>query len=422
MTGQPDTAAPPRPSSAGALFDAAFIANPYPGFAALREAGPVHQITLPDGAKVWLVTRYADVRAGLADPRLSLNKANGDGSWKGFSLPPALDANLLNMDPPDHSRIRRLVRHAFGPQRISRLRPKIEVAAAELLDRIAPNGEADLIAEYAGPLPVRVISDLLGVPEADRAAMRGWTDVMIAPPADDPRAGGRAIMELQDFLVRLIAEKRRNPGDDLLTAMIAARDDGSDDPGTGTDTGDGSDGDRLSEEELTSLAFLVLFAGYENSVHVIGTGLLALLRNPEQLAAVREGAEPSPAAIEELLRYEPPGTVALRRFPLTDLSIGGVTIPAGATVLLCVATANRDPERFAEPDLLDVRRPDNGHLSLGHGIHYCVGAPLARLEAQIAIGAVLRRFPGLALAVDPAELAWRPSFRTRGLSSLPVTF
>lgn len=420
MTGQPDTQIRPRPSRSDSLFDAAFLANPYPVFAALREAAPVHQITLPDGAKVWLVTRYADVRAGLADARLSLNKANGDGSWKGFSLSPALDANLLNMDPPDHTRIRRIVRHAFGPQRIGRLRPKIEAAANSLLDRIASAGHADLIAEYAGPLPVAVISELLGVPEADRAAMRGWTDVMIAPPADDPPAGLRAVLEIQDFLVRLIDDKRRNPGDDLLTAMIAARDDGPAEAGPGDTVERGAD--RLSEEELTSLAFLVLFAGYENSVHLIGTGLLALLRNPEQLALVREGAEPPDAAVEELLRYEPPGPVALRRFPLADVAIGGVTIPAGATVLLCVAAANRDPERFAEPDVLDVRRPDNGHLTLGHGIHYCVGAPLARLEARIAIGALLRWFSRLALAVDPTELTWRPSFRTRGLSSLPVTF
>ncbi|AVT41159.1 cytochrome P450 [Plantactinospora sp. BB1] len=400
------------------------MADPYPGFAALRTAAPVHRLTLPDGANVWLVTRYADVRAGLADSRLSLDKANSRDGWKGFSLPPALDANLLNMDPPDHTRIRRLVRYAFGPQRIARLRPRIEAAAEELLDRIAPAGRADLVAEYAGPLPVTVIGDLLGVPESDRAALRGWTDAMLAPPADDPRAAGRAILSIQDLLVRLIADKRRNPGDDLLTALIAARDTGDEDAAPGVDgAARGEDGaDRLSEDELTSLAFLVLFAGYENSVHVIGTGLLALLRNPEQLALARNAAEPSPAAVEELLRYEPPGTVALRRFAVTDLTIGGTTIPAGATVLLCVAAANRDPERFADPDALDLERPDNAHLTLGHGIHYCVGAPLARLEAQIAIGAVLRRFPKLALAVDPAELAWRPSFRTRGLSSLPVTF
>ncbi|MEO3924825.1 cytochrome P450 [Micromonosporaceae bacterium B7E4] len=436
MTGAPQTE-DRAPISAASLFDARFIADPYPGFAALRTAAPVHRLTLPDGANVWLVTRYADVRAGLADSRLSLDKANSTDGWKGFSLPPALDANLLNMDPPDHTRIRRLVRHAFGPQRIARLRPKIEAAAERLLDRIAPAGRADLVAEYAGPLPVTVISDLLGVPEADRAALRGWTDVLLAPPTDDPRSAGRAVLAIQDFLVRLIADKRRNPGDDLLTAMIAARDTGADDAARGVDgaasgapdgpgptAGGGrhSGADRLSEDELTSLAFLVLFAGYENSVHVIGTGLLALLRNPEQLALVRAGAELSPAAVEELLRYEPPGTVALRRFAVTDLTIGGVTIPAGATVLLCVAAANRDPERFADPDALDLERPDNAHLTLGHGIHYCVGAPLARLEAQIAIGAVLHRFPKLALAVDPAELAWRPSFRTRGLSSLPVTF
>ncbi|GAA3775360.1 cytochrome P450 [Plantactinospora mayteni] len=450
MTGAPPTE-DRAPIPAASLFDARFLADPYPGFAALRTAAPVHRLTLPDGANVWLVTRYADVRAGLADSRLSLDKANSTDGWKGFSLPPALDANLLNMDPPDHTRIRRLVRHAFGPQRIARLRPKIEAAAEGLLDRIAPAGQADLVAEYAGPLPVTVISDLLGVPEADRAALRGWTDVMLAPPADDPRSAGRAVLAIQDFLVRLIADKRRNPGDDLLTAMIAARDTGEDDTARDVDTAvpgaavpgaedAGADGlgasaggaapdagrrggaDRLSEDELTSLAFLVLFAGYENSVHAIGTGLLALLRNPEQLALARAGAEPSPAAVEELLRYEPPGTVALRRFAVTDLTIGGVTIPAGSTVLLCLAAANRDPGRFAEPDALDLERPDNAHLTLGHGIHYCVGAPLARLEAQIAIGAVLRRFPKLALAVDPAELAWRPSFRTRGLSSLRVTF
>ncbi|MEV4630832.1 cytochrome P450 [Micromonospora sp. NPDC049523] len=405
MTGQATSNPPSSP------FTAAFVADPYPTYAALREAGPVHRIPLPDGTTAWLVTRYAEVRAALADPRLSLDKANSDGTWRGFSLPPALDANLLNMDPPNHTRIRRLTRAAFGPQRITDLRPRVEAAAEELLDRIAADGRADLVADYAGPLPVTVICDLLGVPAQDRAALRGWTDVMLSPPADDPRAAGRVVVQLQEFMVRLIADKRREPGDDLLSAMIAARDTGS----------DGST-DRLSEDELTSLAFLVLFAGYENSVHLIGTGILALLRQPEQLDGLREASELPAAAVEELLRYEPPSPVALRRFPVTDLEIGGVTIPAGATVLLGVAAANRDPRRFDNPELLDVSRSDNGQLTLGHGIHYCVGAPLARLELQVAVGAVLRRFPKLALAVDPAELAWRPSFRTRGLRSLPVTF
>ncbi|RKR86950.1 cytochrome P450 [Micromonospora pisi] len=405
MTGQAAAAPPSSP------FDAAFVADPYPTYAALREAGPVHQVTLPDGSAVWLVTRYADVRAALADQRLSLDKANSDGSWRGFSLPPALDANLLNMDPPNHTRIRRLIAQAFGPQRIAGLRPRVEAAAQELLDRVAAHGHADLVADFAGPLPVTVISDLLGVPEADRAALRGWTDVMLSPPADDPRAGARVIMRLQEFLVALIADKRRQPGDDLLSAMIAARD---------TEADGGTD--RLSEDELTSLAFLVLFAGYENSVHLIGTGLLALLRHPEQLDAVRAAPELPAGAVEELLRYEPPAPVAFRRFPLTDVTIGGVHIPAGAAILVNVAAANRDPLRFDQPELLDVNRSDSGHLTLGHGIHYCVGAPLARLELQVAIGAVIRRFPKLTLAVDPADLSWRPSFRTRGLRSLPVTF
>lgn len=366
---------------------------------------------LPDGTTAWLVTRYADVRAAMADPRLSLDKANSDGAWRGFSLPPALDANLLNMDPPGHTRVRRLITQAFGPQRIAGLRPRVEAAANELLDRVAADGRADLVADYAGPLPVTVICDLLGVPAADRAALRGWTDVLLTPPADDPRTGARVIVELQEFLVQLIAEKRRQPGDDLLSAMIAARDTGAD--GTA---------DRLSEDELTSLAFLVLFAGYENSVHLIGTGILALLRHPEQLDALRAAPELPAGVVEELLRYDPPSPVAIRRFPLTEITIGGVSIPAGATVLLGVAAANRDPRRFTDPELLDVHRPDGGQLTLGHGIHYCVGAPLARLELQVAISAVLRRFPKLALAVDPADLVWRPSFRTRGLRSLPVTF
>jgi cytochrome P450 len=411
--------------------DTASLAGPYPEYAALRQAAPVHQVTLPDGSTAWLVTRYADVRAALADTRLSLDKANGTGAWRGFSLPGALDANLLNMDPPDHTRIRRLVVKAFTSRRIEQLRPAVEAVADELLDQIAAAGQADLIADYAGVLPVVVICDLLGVPPADRAMLRGWTDVLFAPPSDDPRAVARVVGMLRDFLVRLIADKRENPGDDLLSAIIAVRDTGPGDsadrePGPGDRAGrpgdgTGDTGDRLSEDELTSLAFLILFAGYENSVHLIGTGLLALLRHPEQLAALGGSGLPA-SAVEELMRYEPPGPLAIRRFPLTDLTIGGVTIPAGATVLLAVAAANRDPDRFPDAETLDLHRRDNAQLTLGYGIHYCLGAPLARMETQIAIGTVLRRFPNLALAVDPDELTWRTSYRTRGLRSLPVTF
>jgi cytochrome P450 len=377
----------------------AFLSDPYPLYQQLRDAAPISRVELPDGAPAWLVTRYADVRALFADPRLSVAKSNGNGSWRGFSLPPALDANLLNMDPPDHTRIRKLVSQAFTPRRVENLRPRIQETADALLDAVADRGEADLVRDYAGPLPVAVISDLLGVPEADRHDFRSWTDTMISPPPQDRGAAARAVGTIHAYLERLLAAKRTEPADDLLSALIAARD----------------DGDRLTEDELTSLAFLLLFAGYENTVHAVGTGLFTLLR---------ESAFPLDPAllgstIEELLRFEPPAPVVLRRFPTEDIELGGVVLPRGETVLLVVGAANRDPEAFPAPDEVRPGRP-GAHLSFGHGIHYCLAAPLARVELEVAIGTVARRFPRMRLAVPAGEVRWRPSFRTRGLVSLPV--
>ncbi|GAA1636087.1 cytochrome P450 family protein [Actinoplanes couchii] len=378
-------------------FSAEFFRDPWPAWSGLRDAAPACPVELPDGSPVWLVTRYADVRALLADPRLSVDKSSGDGSWRGFSLPPALDANLLNMDPPNHTRIRRLVSQAFTPRRVENLRPLIQRTADELLDAL-PAGEADLIRGYAGPLPVTVICDLLGVPETDRDDFRAWTDVMLVPPRDDPRAGARAVVAIHAYLVGLLARKRAEPADDLLSALIAARE----------------QDDRLSEDELTSLAFLLLLAGFENTVHAIGTGVRTLLTRP--------GIDRSDMTktIEELLRYEPPATVLLRRFATEDVDVDGVVVPKAATVLLVVGAANRDPAAFPDPDRVVPGRP-GGHLTFGHGIHYCVAAPLARIELEIAIGTLLRRFPDLRLAVPERELSWRPSFRARGLNTLPVT-
>ncbi|MBG0565559.1 cytochrome P450 family protein [Actinoplanes aureus] len=369
-----------------------FFRDPYPVYDRLRTEAPACRVDLPDGSPVWLVTRYADVRALLADTRLSVDKRNGDGSWRGFSLPPALDANLLNMDAPDHTRIRKLVAQAFTPRRVESLRPRVQQIADALLDALAGRAEADLVGDYAGPLPVAVISELLGVPEADRHDFRSWTDTMLIPPRGDRAAAARAVGTIHAYLEKLLAAKRADPAGDLLSALIAARE----------------GGDRLSEDELTSLAFLLLLAGYENTVHAIGTGLLTLLRNPGV-----------PADPEELLRYEPPAPVLLRRFPTEDIDIAGVTVPRGETVLLVVGAANRDPDAFAGPGEVTPGRA-SGHLSFGHGIHYCVGAPLARLELEIAIGTVRRRFPGMRLAVPADELRWRPSFRVRGLVALPV--
>ncbi|MFI1032562.1 cytochrome P450 [Streptomyces sp. NPDC020951] len=406
------------------------IADPYPAYARLREAGPVHRITGTDGLPAWLVTRYDDVRRALADPRLSLDKRNArPGGYRGLALPPALDANLLNMDPPDHTRIRRLVSQAFTPRRVAALRTPIRETADALLDAIEPLGRADLIASYAAPLPIAVICDLLGVPPHDRRDFRSWTDALVAPDPAEPSRTKQAVGSMLAFFTRLIADKRSNPADDLLSALIAVRDeengeaDGEADGKADSKVGGKAGGeDRLSEDELMSLAFLILFAGYENTVHLIGNATVALLAHPDQLAALRADPGRLGSAVEELARYDGPAPLAIRRFPTEDLTIGGVTVPAGDTVLLGLAAAHRDPARFTDPDRLDLGRDATGHLALGHGIHYCLGAPLARLETEIALAALLDRFPRLSLAVPAGELRRRPAMRARGLLALPVTY
>ncbi|MGW3195142.1 cytochrome P450 family protein [Streptomyces sp. NPDC001118] len=382
------------------------IDHPYDVYRRLRDTAPVQRITGPDGAPAWLVTRYEDVRAALADPRLSLDKRHAsDGTYKGFALPPALDANLLNMDPPDHTRIRRLVGRAFTPHRVQQLREPIRRTADRLLDAFGPHGTTDLVAAYAAPLPITVICDLLGVPESHRLDFRVWTDALVAPDPARPGAAREAVAAMLGFFTGLLAAKRAEPADDLLSDLIAVRDE---------------DGDRLSEDELMSLTFVILFAGYENTVQLIGNAVLGLLQHPDQLAALRKDPTHIPAAVEELARYEGPALLAIRRFPVEDVTIGGVTVPAGETVLVSLSAANRDPARFPAPDRLDLSRDATGHLALGHGIHYCLGAPLARAETEIALAALLERFPELALNDD--ELRWRPSLRARGLLALPVRY
>ncbi|MFJ9101202.1 cytochrome P450 [Streptomyces sp. NPDC102405] len=380
--------------------------HPYDVYRRLRDTAPVHRIAGPDGTPAWIVTRYDDVRAALADPRLALDKRHATaGTYKGFSLPPALDANLLNMDPPDHTRIRRLVGRAFTPRRIEQLRDPIRRTADRLLDALGSHGTTDLIASYAAPLPITVICDLLGIPDEHRLDFRVWTDTLVAPdPAAGPAAAKEAVVAMLGFFTRLLADKRREPADDLLADLIAVRD----------------EGDRLSEDELMSLAFLILFAGYENTVQLIGNAVLALFQHPGQLDALRKDPARLPAAVEEFLRYEGPALLAIRRFPLEDVTIGGVTVPAGETVWVSPSAANRDPDRFPDPDRLDLARDASGHLALGHGIHYCLGAPMARAETEIALAALLERFPDLALA-EPTP-RWRNSLRARGLLALQASY
>ncbi|MBF9072605.1 cytochrome P450 family protein [Streptacidiphilus fuscans] len=385
---------------------ASLAAQPYATLEGLRGACPVARAVGPDGAPFWLVTRYADVAAGLADPDLSLDRRNATpGQYHGLSLPPALDANLLNMDAPDHTRVRALAARAFTAQRVEALRPSIQQAADELIRGFAARGEADLVADYAAPLPILIISQILGVPAPDRSDFRLWTDAILAASAD-PAAAKAAMVQLTGFLGRLVADKRTSPGADLLSDLVQARDENG----------------SLSEEELTSLAFLLLFAGYENSVHLIGSSILALLDHPDEMKRLLAQPELLEGAIEELARYDGPAPLAIRRFPTRDVEIGGTRIGAGETVMLSLAAANRDPARFPEPDRLDLQRSTGGHVALGRGAHYCLGAPLARLELQIAVDTVVRGLPGLRLSVPRDDVRFRPSIRTRGLTALPVAF
>ncbi|MGW5467747.1 cytochrome P450 family protein [Streptomyces chartreusis] len=381
------------------------IDHPHDVYRRLRDTAPVHRIAGADGNPAWVVTRYQDVREALTDPRLSVDKRHAkEGNYQGLTLPPALDANLLNMEAPDHTRIRRLVVRAFTARRVEQLRAPIRETADRLLDALGPHGTTDLIASYAAPLPITVICDLLGVPDRHRRDFRVWTDTLVAPDPSRPQDAKAAVVAMLGFFGELLADKREDPADDLLSDLIAVRD----------------EGDRLSEDELMSLAFLILFAGYENTVQLIGNAVLALLRHPEQLDALRADPRRIAAAVEEFHRFEGPALLAIRRFPTEDMTIGGVPVPAGETVLLSLAAANRDPARFPDPDRLDVSRDTSGHLALGHGVHHCLGAPLARAETEIALTALLERFPELALA--DTEPRWRRSLRARGLLALPVSY
>ncbi|UNZ21951.1 cytochrome P450 [Streptomyces sp. 891-h] len=406
------------------LFDWRFAADPYPAYAWLREHAPVRRTRLPSGVEAWLVTRYADARQALADPRLSKNphhhgeqSAHGKGK---VGIPGERSANLmthlLNIDPPDHTRLRRLVSKAFTPRRVAAFAPRVRELADGLIDCFAARGEADLIHEYAFPLPIYAICEMLGVPREDQEDFRTWAGMMLHQPGS-PRGGvGRAVKRMRGYLAELIHRKRaelaREQGaDDLISGLIRASD----------------HGEHLTENEAAAMAFILLFAGFETTVNLIGNGTYALLRHPGQRAvlqrAVAAGDEGLLAgAVEELLRYDGPVEMATWRFATRELTLGGQRVREGEPVLVVLAAADRDPAKFAEPDTLDLTRGDNQHLGYGHGIHYCLGAPLARLEGQTALATLLHRLPDLRLAADPDELRWRGGLIMRGLRSLPVEF
>ncbi|MEV6932453.1 cytochrome P450 [Dactylosporangium sp. NPDC051485] len=386
------------------LFTQDFWNDPHPVYAALRQEAPVHPLTLPNGMQVWLVTRYADCKEALADPRLSKRQGAGDNA-RSLSEPTRspLAHHLLAADPPDHTRLRRLVAKVFTARRVEQLRPRVAELSAALVEPLRGRDRADLVEAYAVHLPIQVICELLGVPIEDQTDFRRWTSVLVSASAGGPGVP-EAATSFVTYLLGLIARKRADPADDLLSALIATRD----------------EGDRLSEDELTSMAFLLLLAGHETTVNLIGNGMYTLLTRPD--AHRRLLADPSliPAAVEEFLRLESPVETATSRTATEAVTYGGVTIPAGAMVAISLLSADRDPSRFPAPGEFDLDRPDNQHLAFGYGIHYCLGAPLARLEAQIAFADLLAAFPGMRLAVPPADVTWRPGTLIRGTTALPV--
>jgi cytochrome P450 len=387
--------------------DPAFQADPHPAYAYWRETDPVRRVLLSNGIDAWLITRYEDARRALTDPRLS--KSRPPAQAVSTALPPAIGAavshHMLSADPPDHTRLRRLVSGAFTARRIEALRPRIEQITDDLLDAMSGHERLDLIDAFAFPLPIQVICELLGVPTADRDSFRAWSNTIVSG-SQARESLPVAMQSMVTYIRELIAERRTRGGNDLLTDLINVRDDRQ---------------DRLSEDELSSMVFLLLIAGHETTVNLIGNGVFLLLSRRDRWDRLR--AEPAllPTAIEEFLRFEGPVETATFRVATEDLEIGGRTIAAGDPVLVALLSADHDGERFPDADELQLDRAQNPHLAFGHGIHYCLGAPLARLEAQIAFGKLLSRYPGLRLGVPEKGLIWRPGLLLRGLQSLPVS-
>ncbi|MFC9896273.1 cytochrome P450 [Nocardia sp. NPDC127579] len=390
--------------------DSDFYADPHRYYERWRQDGPVHRVRLASGVASWVIIGYAEGRAALADPRLRKNVTDmyelfrrKDAEILTNESSQALNSHMLNSDPPDHTRLRKLVTKAFTPRRVAALRPRIEAITAALLDEMAEHDEVDLLQAFANPLPVTVICELLGVPFEDRTDFQAWTRVLVGA-VDTLEDRAAATLAMAKYLTELIAAKRGAPEEDLLSGLIQPAD----------------DGDRLEEQELVAMSFLLLVAGHETTVNLLANGIYHLLRDRAQWDALRADPSGIPAAVEEFLRHEGPVGWSTIRFTAEPVQIGEITIPAGELVYVALSAANRDPARFATPDTLDVTANASGHLAFGHGIHFCVGAPLARMEAEIAFSALLTRFPTLDFA-DPAYTPdWQHSILFRGLADLPV--
>jgi cytochrome P450 len=377
-----------------------------PMYARLREQEPLSRVRLPYGEDAWLVVRHEDVRTVFGDARFS--RAMAATRDEPRVAADRAGRNLLTMDPPEHSRLRRLVSKAFTARRVEQLRPRTRQIAEDLLDTMAEAGPpTDLIESFAVPLPVTVICELLGVPVADQVQFRSWAEAILTTTALSREQRADYITRLGGYVAEQIELRRRTPTDDLLGALVLARD----------------EHDRLTELELVELSVGLLSAGYETTANQLGNSVYVLLTHPDELALLRARPELMPDAVEELMRFIPlTAAASLARYATVDVPLSGGVVPAGDPVVVSRSAANRDPEVFPDPDRLELTRSPNPHVGFGYGAHFCLGAPLARMELQVALEALLTRFPGLRLATDPAELSWKTGMALRGLRSFPVTW
>jgi cytochrome P450 len=389
-----------------------FKANPFPMFKYWRDNQPVVPVRA-FGQRSWIVTRYDDVLATFTDDRLVKDPRNirdldrkPRRMWMPEFIKP-LQSNMLSSDIPDHTRLRSLVQQAFMPRLISQLEPRIHRLAHELIDRAQAKGEMDLIQDFALPIPMVVISEMFGVAESDRAAFHRWSSAMVnASKPIDGILAIPSIYQLVRFLRRLFREHRLHPQDDLASALLQAE----------------AEGSKLSEDELIGMFGILLSAGHETTVNLIGNGVLALLMHPVECDRLRREPELMKSAVEELVRYTPPVLFSTERYAREDLEIAGTSIPKGDIVLAALGSANYDESKFDRPETLILDRPNNKHFGFGSGIHYCLGAPLARLESSIAFQVLFERLPNLQLAVNPENLRWNPSLIIRGLKAIRVRF
>jgi cytochrome P450 len=378
-----------------------------PLYARLRREEPLTRVQLPYGEPTWLATRYEDVKVVLGDPRFSRAASVGRDEPR-TRVHRGRPGNILSFDPPEHSRLRRLCSKAFTVRRVEQVRTRAQEIADGLVDAMRAKGApADLVEEFALPLPITVICELLGVPVEDRADFRIWSDAFLSTTKFSPAEVGEHVGRLRDYMAGLIAQRREAAQDDLLSAFVVARD----------------EEDRLSEEEMLGLAEALLVAGHETTASQIPNFVYALLTNPEQLAMLRADLDLVPRAVEELMRYVPLGSGGGNaRYALEDVELGGVTVRAGEPVIVNLASANRDESVYTHPDELDLLRREASHVGFGHGAHHCLGAPLARMELQVALRTLLERLPGLRFAGPEQDITWKTGVATRGPEYMPIAW